>query len=75
MSTTLPPSLDVVFRIEAYRFSIAARDGDDIRILILECLKQRLGRSPEPIVVGVMMRRNVERQACRSAYAPALAGP
>ena len=58
MSTTLP-SLDVVFSIETYRFSVAARDGDDIRILILQRLKQRLGRSPEAVVVGIMVGGNV----------------
>ena len=34
MSTTLP-SLDVVFRIEADWFAIAARDGDDVEIFVL----------------------------------------
>ena len=34
MSMTLP-SLDVVFRIEAYRLSIATRDGNDVGIFVL----------------------------------------
>jgi hypothetical protein len=45
VSRTLPP-LDVIFRVETYRLAIAARDGDDVRILILKRLKQGFGGSP-----------------------------
>ena len=58
--------LDVVFRLEAYRFSIAARDGDDVRILILERLKQGFGGSPEPVDWSVMMRRNIDIRFVRA---------
>ena len=59
MSTTLP-ALDIVFSIETYRFSIAARDGNDIRILILQCLEQRLRGSPQTVERRVVMGRNID---------------
>ena len=54
------PALDVVLRVETYGFTIAARDCDDIRILILDGLKQRLGCSPEAVKRSVVMAGNVD---------------
>jgi len=54
------PALNVVLRVETYGFTIAARDCDDIRILILDGLKQRLGCSPEAVKRSVVMAGNVD---------------
>jgi hypothetical protein len=58
MSTTLPP-LDAILRVETYRLAIAARDGEDVRILILERLEQRVGGSPQAVKWSVVMGRDV----------------
>jgi hypothetical protein len=50
VSRALPPRFDVVARIEADRLAIGARDRDDRRILVLERLKERLGRAPQAVV-------------------------
>jgi len=73
MSTTLPP-LDAIFRVETFRLAIAARDGDDVRILILERLKQGFGGSPEPVDWSVMMRRNIDIRFVRSQCSSARCG-
>src|SRR3954469_23960272 len=51
------PSTALSVRADAGRLAVPSRDGDDPRVLVLDRLKDGLGRSPEIVVRRIVMRR------------------
>src|SRR6266446_5525781 len=63
MSPASPHMRDVRIGVEADRLAVAARHCDEIRVVVLERLEQRLGGAPQRAAAAdrrIVMRRHVD---------------